>query len=180
MASAKEASAEQAGSRSPRRVALERRRDPAASYRLPDLLEQIAAGHPVVIVEGERKADLLWSWKIPATCCAGGAKKWRAEHAASLRGASVVAVLPDNDDVGRQHAEAVAATLVEVGVAVRVVQLPIYRRRATSLIGKKKAARPQCSSISSRTRSRGRQIEIARPRSAKPSAAAPGAIIARP
>jgi CHC2 zinc finger len=33
-------------------------------YRLPQVLEAIAADHPVLIVEGEAKADLLWSWNV--------------------------------------------------------------------------------------------------------------------
>ena len=37
-------------------------------YRLPELAEAIATGRLVLIVEGERKADLLWSWDIAATC----------------------------------------------------------------------------------------------------------------
>jgi hypothetical protein len=41
-------------------------------YRLPDLVGAIATGRPALIVEGERKADLLWSWGIAATCNAGG------------------------------------------------------------------------------------------------------------
>ena len=67
---------------------------PVLPYRLPEVIEAIAAGHPVLVVEGERKADLLWSWNIAATCNAGGAKKWKPEHAEFLRGADVVLV-PD-------------------------------------------------------------------------------------
>jgi Toprim domain len=96
---------------------------PPLVYRLPQLIEAVANEHIVIIVEGEAKADLLWSWNIPATCCAGGAKKWRAEHSAFLRGADVV-ILPDNDDAGRQHAEAVAASLQDVGASVRILDLP--------------------------------------------------------
>ena len=57
---------------------------PIVPYRLPELPEAVAAGHPLLIVEGELKADLLWSWNIPATCCAGGAKKWKREHSEFL------------------------------------------------------------------------------------------------
>jgi hypothetical protein len=52
---------------------------PAVPYKLPELLEAIAGNHPVLIVEGEAKADLLRSWNVAATCCVGGAKKWKAE-----------------------------------------------------------------------------------------------------
>jgi hypothetical protein len=92
-------------------------------YRLPELLEALAHGRPVVIVEGEAKADLLWSWNVPATCNSGGAGKWRAHHSAYLRGADVV-ILPDNDEPGRRHAQAVAASLKEAGASVRTLNLP--------------------------------------------------------
>src|SRR6516162_279771 len=48
-------------------------------YRLPQVIEAIANGHPIVIVEGEAKADLLAEWNVAATCNAGGAGKWRSE-----------------------------------------------------------------------------------------------------
>ena len=96
---------------------------PAVPYRLPELIEAIAAEHPVLIVEGERKADLLWSWNVPATCCAGGAKKWRVEHSEHLRGADVVTV-PDNDTIGREHVAAIATSLQDIAASVRVLDLP--------------------------------------------------------
>jgi AAA domain len=98
-------------------------------YRLPELLEALAHGRTVVIAEGEAKVDLLWSWNVPATCNSGGAGKWRAQHSACLAkgarsaGADVV-VLPDNDEPGRRHAEIVAASLMEAGATVRVLDLP--------------------------------------------------------
>jgi hypothetical protein len=60
---------------------------------------------------------------FPATCCAGGAKKWRAEHAAFLRGANVL-ILPDNDDIGREHMNVVAASLQGIAASIRVLELP--------------------------------------------------------
>jgi hypothetical protein len=96
---------------------------PALPYRLPELIEAAANNHAVIIVEGEKKADLLWSWNVPATCCPMGAEKWRAEHSAFLRGASVV-ILPDNDDKGRKHANAVGRSLQGVAASVRMLELP--------------------------------------------------------
>jgi putative DNA primase/helicase len=84
---------------------------PALPYRLPELTAAIAAGSSILVVEGERKVDLLGQWNVPATCCAGGAKKWRGEHAAFMRGANVV-ILPDNDDVGRAHMNIVARSSI--------------------------------------------------------------------
>jgi hypothetical protein len=98
-------------------------------YRLPELLEALAHGRTIVIAEGEAKADLLWSWNVPATYNSGGAGKWRAHHSAYLAkgarsaGADVV-ILPDNDEPGRRHAEIAAASLKEAGATVRVLDLP--------------------------------------------------------
>jgi putative DNA primase/helicase len=44
-------------------------------YRLPELVEALAYGRTVAIVEGEAKADLLWSWNVPATCSPMGAEE---------------------------------------------------------------------------------------------------------
>jgi hypothetical protein len=96
---------------------------PVLLYRLPELIKAIAAGSTSLVVEGEAKVDLLRSLNIPATCCAGGAKKWRAEHATFLRRAKVV-ILPDNDDVGRAHMNVVAASLQGVAASIRVLELP--------------------------------------------------------
>jgi hypothetical protein len=95
----------------------------AVPYRLPELLEAIAAGHPVLIVEGEAKADLLWSWNVAATCCVGGAKKWKAEHSEYLRGADVY-LLPDNDNAGWEHIHKVGALLSATAKTIRVLSLP--------------------------------------------------------
>jgi putative DNA primase/helicase len=96
---------------------------PIYPYRLPQLTEAIATEHFVLVVEGERKCDLLAKWNVIATCCCGGAKKWRPEHSAFLRGADVV-ILPDNDQPGREHADAVAASLQGIAARVRLLDLP--------------------------------------------------------
>lgn len=92
-------------------------------YRLPELVEAIGNGNFIVVAEGEAKVDLLRSWNVPATCCAGGAKKWRAEHSEFLRGADVV-ILPDNDEAGRAHCDVVGASLVGVANSIKVLDLP--------------------------------------------------------
>jgi len=73
------------------------------------------------IVEGEKKADLLIQSGIPATTCCGGAKKWHSGYAAHLAGKSV-AILPDNDDPGQEHARIIAASLAGVAADVRIIQ----------------------------------------------------------
>ncbi len=90
-------------------------------YRLPELLAAPAA--PVFIVEGEKDADTLADVGVLATCNAGGAGKWTAEHAGFLKGRRV-AVVPDNDEPGRSHAQQVAQSLDGIAESVRIVELP--------------------------------------------------------
>ena len=92
-------------------------------YLLPQLIEAIAKDHPVLVVEGEGKADLLTSWNLAATCNAGGAKKWKAEHASFLKDADVILV-PDNDGIGWEHVNIVGASLVGIAKRIRVLVLP--------------------------------------------------------
>jgi hypothetical protein len=96
---------------------------PVVPYRLPQLIEAVAAGRLIVITEGEGKVDLLLSWGITATCNAGGAKKWKPAHAEFLRGADVI-LAPDNDNAGWQHSHLVGASLVGIAKTVRVLVLP--------------------------------------------------------
>lgn len=65
-------------------------------YRLPEVLEAIALGHPIWIVEGEKDADNLWKLGIPATCNAGGVGKWSKELNEFFRSADTI-VVQDND-----------------------------------------------------------------------------------
>jgi len=101
---------------------------PVLPYRLPQVSEAVAADRPILIVEGEGKADLLWSWNVAATCCAGGAGRWKQEHSECLRGADVVLV-PDNDDAGWKHIHEVGASLVGIANRIRVLVLPHVRAK---------------------------------------------------
>jgi len=91
-------------------------------YRLPELL----AADPqrsVFLCEGEKDADLLWKKGLVATTNPMGAGKWRDEYAEPLIGREVI-ILPDNDEPGRNHAEAIAASLQGKAAAVKVIELP--------------------------------------------------------
>jgi putative DNA primase/helicase len=93
-------------------------------YRLPELLEAVAAERRIFIVEGEKDADALAELNFTATTNAMGAGKWRESYSDFLEGADVV-ILPDNDDAGRSHAEQVAASLTAArNATVKVVALP--------------------------------------------------------
>ena len=93
-------------------------------FRLPDLLEAIALGKPVFVVEGEKDVENARSkLGIAATCNACGAGKWDPRHAAYLADADVN-IIPDNDDAGRDHAEDVAELLQGIAKNTRIVPLP--------------------------------------------------------
>lgn len=95
----------------------------ALPYRLPELLDDLADGRPVFVVEGEKKVDMLRQLGVPATCNHGGAGKW-AETLSEHFGAANIIILPDNDDAGRSHADLVGKRLTDAGARVRVLDLP--------------------------------------------------------
>jgi KaiC/GvpD/RAD55 family RecA-like ATPase len=113
-------------------------------YKLPEITEAIALGHTVFVVEGEKCADLLWSYGIPATCNPMGAGKWTDELNQYLVDADVVIIgdfdpqkknktgeLMFHDDgrpilAGQDHALSVGATLNSVASRVRVLDLAVH------------------------------------------------------
>lgn len=92
-------------------------------YRLPEVLAAVRAGKTVYVVEGEKDANWLVTLKLAATCNAGGAGKWKKDHAQPLKSADVI-VIPDNDDAGHKHAQEVAQSLAGLAARVRIVELP--------------------------------------------------------
>ena len=80
----------------------------------------------VYVVEGEKDADALVALDLPATTNAGGAGKWTDDYAAQLVACGVqrVAILPDHDHAGQEHAEQVARSCQTAGLEVRLVRLP--------------------------------------------------------
>ena len=98
---------------------------PHGLYRLVELREEMAAGRPVWICEGEKDCDTLWNWGLPATTNSGGAKNWRPDHAETFRGMDVI-VPVDNDEAGRAHGEAVAKSLRGIAKRVRILDWRDY------------------------------------------------------
>jgi 5S rRNA maturation endonuclease (ribonuclease M5) len=90
-------------------------------YRLPELLAAKEGDQVVFIAEGEKDVHALVDHGLAATCNAGGAGKWSAEHARYLEGADVT-VVADRDDKGKQHALHVVETLRGIACSVYVVQ----------------------------------------------------------
>ncbi|AGP56163.1 toprim domain-containing protein [Streptomyces rapamycinicus] len=90
-------------------------------YRLPEILKAVAAERVIWIAEGEKDVHALVDHGLEATCNAGGAEKWTAEHAQFLKGADVT-IVADRDEKGRKHAVAVVETLRGIARSVYVVQ----------------------------------------------------------
>ncbi|NPV78927.1 MAG: AAA family ATPase [Firmicutes bacterium] len=91
-------------------------------YRLPELIASPKDSW-IFIPEGEKDCDNLAKFGLVATTNSGGAGKWRQEFAKYFAGRKVV-ILPDNDEPGRKHAEAVARSLYGTASDVRIVNLP--------------------------------------------------------
>lgn len=94
-------------------------------YRLPELCKT-EAYDVVFFVEGEKDADKLVSLGLPATTNFDGAGKngkWCDSYNKYFAG-RVIYILPDNDSVGMEHAEKIAANLHSIAQTVKVCLLP--------------------------------------------------------
>jgi putative DNA primase/helicase len=105
-------------------------------YRLPRVLEAVAKGEDVMVVEGEKDVHALERLGIAATTNPGGAGKWRQEYGEHLRGAKVT-IVADRDDPGRDHARQVAASLERVAAEIDVVEPVIGKDISDHLAGGK-------------------------------------------
>ena len=92
-------------------------------YRLPKIIQDVQRGLPIIICEGEKDVAALVQLGFSATCNLGGAGKWRPEYSETLRGASVW-IVADKDKPGREHAQAIAASLYGKASFVAVLELP--------------------------------------------------------
>jgi putative DNA primase/helicase len=98
--------------------------------RIPFMLPELLAaplGDRVFVVEGEKDALNLARVGLVATTNPGGCgstKLWATEPFRKPFAGRHVAVLADNDEAGRKHAEAVAGALHGVAASVKLVLLP--------------------------------------------------------
>ena len=78
------------------------------------------------MAEGEKDVDRLRALNRPATCNAGGAGKWKPTHTEQLQVAGVrrVVVIPDADEAGHVHGQAVARACAAAGLQATLVTLP--------------------------------------------------------
>ena len=81
-------------------------------YRLPRVIEAVAAGEAVYVAEGEKDVLAVERAGAVATCnpMGAGKGKWKAEFSEALRGANVI-VVADRDKDGREHARRIVASL---------------------------------------------------------------------
>jgi hypothetical protein len=97
---------------------------PIVPYRLPELLEAVAEGKVVFVVEGEKDVDTLRRHGLVATTNPFGAGKWRDGWGKQYFVGAKVVIIPDNDEPGRAHADQVAASLLPHASTVKIVKLP--------------------------------------------------------
>ena len=95
-------------------------------YRLPEL--RAAPGDEWVwLVEGEKDADRLQRAGLVSTTAPGGAtrraSKWKAQYTRELTG-RLVAIIPDNDEVGELQGQGIATSLHGQAATVKIVHLP--------------------------------------------------------
>lgn len=104
--------------------------EPDLLYGLPELVRHglERPDEPIFVVEGEKDADTLQARGFTATTCPDGARKWRIEFNRYFENLNVV-ILPDNDEVGRDHARQVLRHLLPVARSVKLVDLPGLKPR---------------------------------------------------
>lgn len=91
-------------------------------YRLPELLDGIAKGKTIFLVEGEKDVDNLLAYGLIAST-ARTTFEWSEEFTQLLRDADVV-ILYDNDKAGLKRRDLIANSLYGKVKKLRVVDLP--------------------------------------------------------
>jgi hypothetical protein len=89
-------------------------------YKLPECLH--CDDQPLIVVEGEKDVETLWTRGFVATCNSGGAGKWKKEFVSYFAGRDVV-VIPDNDAPGEKHAQQVLDSFAGVAKSARILRL---------------------------------------------------------
>ena len=94
-------------------------------FRLPEIIQAVAEGRPIYVVEGEKDVEALVSVNLDATTNPDGAGpgKWTKDHTQTLAGANVI-IIADKDKPGRTHAQSVASALYGHASSIRVIELP--------------------------------------------------------
>jgi len=91
--------------------------------RLPYRLPEIHDKQFLLLAEGEKTVDCLVAHGLNATCNSEGAGKFH-EYLAKWFVGKDLAILGDNDDPGRDHAQQQAERLFPVAKSVKIVEIP--------------------------------------------------------
>ena len=83
----------------------------------------VLSAETVFVTEGEKDADKLASIGLTATTNPGGAGKWNPAYSQSLKDKNVV-IIPDNDEVGQNHALNIARSALKLAKTVKLATLP--------------------------------------------------------
>lgn len=89
-------------------------------YNLPNVIKSSV----VVIVEGEKNADIVNSAGFVATCNFDGAGKWLPENYNKYLKGKTVYIIPDNDNPGINHANLVYTSIFSITKRVEILNLP--------------------------------------------------------
>ena len=76
----------------------------------------------VYFCEGEKDALNLGQWVATTTISGGALSKWLPEYSETLKDA-IVAIVPDNDELGRKYAETIAKHLYGWASLVKILEL---------------------------------------------------------
>ena len=90
-------------------------------YKLPELIKNTT--DPIFIVEGEKDVETLNEHGFLATTNPGGVLKWRDEYNPFFKGRNTI-LIPDNDSIGKKHAESVKQNLLDYASTIKVLELP--------------------------------------------------------
>lgn len=83
------------------------------------LLAQLEPGRTVVVTEGEKAAEALWSLRLPAVGTVTGAASTPGEDALSVLLPYDVVTWEDHDEAGTRHMERLASALRRLGGSAR-------------------------------------------------------------
>ena len=85
-------------------------------YNLPAVVK----APRVFIVEGEKDVETMRRLNLVATTNSGGGKYWQRDFNAFFDGKDVI-ILPDNDEVGQTHGNALVSQLIPIAKSVKCV-----------------------------------------------------------
>lgn len=91
-------------------------------YNLKRVITAISENETIYIVEGEKDVDNLEKVGLVATTSPMGAGKWQSDYSDYLAD-SIAVIIPDNDTVGKSHAEQIAKSLSGKAKSIKVIDL---------------------------------------------------------